>query len=109
MWTGKFDLNLDTCGRGNFCIWKEIFADLKISGDVPKRDQRAIVKLIFKINFKFQTSSFLYPTALPGKIHVVTRIIDTVGKSLTKLSMRSGAPNENIVQNHLNIALLNVF
>ena len=45
-------------------------------------------KLIFKINFKFQNSSFLYPTALPGKIHVVTRSIDTVGKSLTKLSMR---------------------
>ena len=89
VWTGKFDLNLDTCGRGNFCIRKEKVADLKISGyDVPRRDQRASVKLIFKITFKFRTSSFLYPTVLPGKIHVVTRIIDTVGKSLTKLSMR---------------------
>ena len=86
---GKFDLNLDTCGRGNFCIRKEKVADLKISGYVvPRRDQRASVKLIFKITFKFRTSSFLYPTALPGKIHVVTRIIDTVGKSLTKLSTR---------------------
>ena len=75
---GKFDLNLDTCGRGNFCIRKEKVADLKISGyDVPRRDQRASVKLIFKITFKFRTSSFLYPTVLPGKIHVVTRIIDT--------------------------------
>ena len=88
VWTGKFDLNLDTCGRGNFCIRKEKVADLKISGNVPRRDQRASVKLIFKITFKFRTSSFLYPTVLPGKIHVVTRIIDTVGKSLTKLSMR---------------------
>ena len=49
---------------------------------------KACVKLIFKITFKFRTSSFLYPTVLHGKIHVVTRIIDTVGKSLTKLSMR---------------------
>ena len=53
-----------------------------------RRDQRAGVKLIFKITFKFRTSSFLYPTVLPGKIHVVTRSIDTVGGSLTKLSMR---------------------
>ena len=82
---GKFDLNLDTCGRGNFCIRKEKVADLKISGyDVPRRDQRASVKLIFKITFKFRTSSFLYPTVLPCKIHVVTRIIDTVGKTSYK-------------------------
>ena len=32
VWTGKFDLNMDTCGRGNFCIRKEKVADLKISG-----------------------------------------------------------------------------
>ena len=88
VWTGKFDLNLDACGRGNFCIRKEKVADLKISGYVPRRDQRASVKLIFKITFKFRTSSFLYPTVLPGKIHVVTRSTDTVGGSLTKLSMR---------------------
>ena len=31
--------------------------------------------------------------------------VNTFGKSHNK----SGAPNENIVQNHLNIALLNVF
>ena len=30
VWTGKFDLNTDTCGRGNFCrIRKEKFADSK--------------------------------------------------------------------------------
>ena len=27
VWTGKFDLNTDTCGRGNFWIRKEKFAD----------------------------------------------------------------------------------
>ena len=30
-------------------------------------------------------------------------------KPLSSLLVYSGAPNENIVQNHLNIALLNVF
>ena len=83
-----FKKYLDTCGRGDFCIRKEKVADLKISGYVPRQDQRASVKLIFKITFKFRTSSFLYLTVLPGKIHVVTLSIDTVGKSLTKLSMR---------------------
>ena len=40
---GKFDLNLDTCGRGNFCIRKEKVADLKISGyDMPRRDQSKV-------------------------------------------------------------------
>ena len=41
-WTGKFDLNTDTCGCGNFWIWKEKFADSKISGYVwtgPKTNQ----------------------------------------------------------------------
>ena len=94
---GKLDLNLDTCGRGNFCIRKEKVADLKISGYVvPRRDQRASVKLIFKITFKFRTSSFLYPTVLPRKIHVVTRIIDTVGKSLAKLSMATFFDGESV-------------
>ena len=32
VWTGKFDLSPDTCGRGNFCIRKEKVADSKISG-----------------------------------------------------------------------------
>ena len=32
VWTGKFDLNLDTCGTGNFCIRKDKVADSKISG-----------------------------------------------------------------------------
>ena len=31
VWTGKFDLSTDTCGRGNFWIRKEKFADSKIS------------------------------------------------------------------------------
>ena len=31
---GKFDLNTDTCGRGNFLIQKEKVADSKISGYV---------------------------------------------------------------------------
>ena len=31
-WTGKCNLNTDTCGRGNFWIRKEKFADSKISG-----------------------------------------------------------------------------
>ena len=34
VWTGKFDLNTDTCGRGNFWILKEEFADSKMSGYV---------------------------------------------------------------------------
>ena len=75
-----FKKYLDTCGRAN-SIWIWIRVDVEIFASGRK-------KLIFKINFKFQNSSFLYPTALPGKIHVVTRSIDTVGKSLTKLSMR---------------------
>ena len=33
-WTGKFDLKMDTCGRGYFWIRKEIVADSKISGYV---------------------------------------------------------------------------
>ena len=36
---------------------------------------------------------------------VINKILITVVRFKTK----SGAPNENIVQNHLNIALLNVF
>ena len=32
VWTGKFDLNTDTWGRGKFLIWKEKVADSKISG-----------------------------------------------------------------------------
>ena len=31
VWTGKFDLNPDTCGRGNVSIRKEKVADSKIS------------------------------------------------------------------------------
>ena len=31
VWTGKFDFNTDTCGRRNFWIRKEKFADSKIS------------------------------------------------------------------------------
>ena len=31
VWTGKFDLNPDTCGRGNFWIGKEKFTDSKVS------------------------------------------------------------------------------
>ena len=27
VWTGKFDLNPDTCGRGNFCVRKEKVAE----------------------------------------------------------------------------------
>ena len=27
VWTGKFDLNIDTCGRGNFSIRKEQVSD----------------------------------------------------------------------------------
>jgi len=27
VWTGEFELNTDTCGRGNFWIRKEKFAD----------------------------------------------------------------------------------
>ena len=39
---GKFDLNLDTCGRGNF-FGNEKVADLKISGyDMPRRDQSKV-------------------------------------------------------------------
>jgi len=34
VWTGKFDLNLDTCGSGNFWVGKEKVADSKISGYV---------------------------------------------------------------------------
>ena len=34
VWTGKFDLNTDTCGRANFWIRKEKFADSKIPGYV---------------------------------------------------------------------------
>ena len=65
---------LDTCGRAN-SIWIGIRVDVEIfvSGKkklrpdlkMPRRDQRASVKLIFKITFKFRTSSFLYPTVLP--------------------------------------------
>ena len=29
VWTGRFDLNPDTCGRGNFCILKEKVVDSK--------------------------------------------------------------------------------
>ena len=32
MWTGKFDLNMDTCERGNFLTRKEQVADSNISG-----------------------------------------------------------------------------
>ena len=43
VWKGKFDLNLGTCGRRNFCIRKEKVADLKISGyDMPRRDQSKV-------------------------------------------------------------------
>ena len=34
VWTGKFDLNMDTCERGNFLTRKEQVADSKISGYV---------------------------------------------------------------------------
>ena len=34
VWTGKFDLNIDTCGRGNFSIRKEQVSDWKTSGFV---------------------------------------------------------------------------
>ena len=34
VWTGKFDLHTDTCGRGNFWVLKEKVADSKISGCV---------------------------------------------------------------------------
>ena len=32
LWTGEFDQNTPTCGRGNFSIRKEKVADLKVSG-----------------------------------------------------------------------------
>ena len=32
VWTSKFDLNTDTCGRGNFWIQKEEVAESQISG-----------------------------------------------------------------------------
>ena len=35
--------------------------------------------------------------------------LDQVSRSTTRLFSHSGAPNENIAQNHLNIALVNVF
>ena len=34
VWTGKSDLNTDTCGRGYFLIWEEKTVDSKISGYV---------------------------------------------------------------------------
>ena len=34
VWSGKFDLNIDTCGRGNFSIRKEQVSDWKTSGFV---------------------------------------------------------------------------
>ena len=34
MWTGKLDLNMDTCERGNFLTRKEQVADSKTSGYV---------------------------------------------------------------------------
>ena len=33
----------------------------------------------------------------------------TLSENGAKIQQAAGAPNENIVQNHLNIALLNVF
>ena len=79
VWTWKFlHPERKSCG----------FKNIRIRSETGPKGPGASVKLIFKITFKFRTSSFLYPTVLPGKIHVVTRSIDTVGGSLTKLSMR---------------------
>ena len=52
VWTGKFDLNMDTCGRGNFLTRKEQVADSKIRVD-GARD-------LFSMNF---FSRFLINTA----------------------------------------------
>ena len=55
---------------------------------------------------------------IPKELHVkftaltakdVADIEETEAPETIGLSGLSGAPNENIVQNHLNIALLNVF
>ena len=42
--------------------------------------------------------------------HTVQKLESSLHEALTARSdSKSGAPNEKIVQNHLNIALLNVF
>ena len=51
-------------------------------------------------------SPFFYLISVPSNKKQLIRNFDLMG---AKQGFISGAPNENIVQNHLNIALLNVF
>ena len=69
-------------------------------GNLSRKEERATFQL--KMESLRATTSFLDTPAEENNLLVFT-FLDSMAKRL------NGAPNENIVQNDLNIALLNIF
>ena len=57
----------------------------------------------------FELFPFSAPVSLPSYNNLYNLTFSLVARGTERTKERTGALNENIVQNHLNIALLNVF
>ena len=68
-----------------------------------------VLALTYAWAHKFTTTQAVHETSLDDETTLTETVIDWYNFCREVCAHRTGAPNENIVENHLNIALLKVF